>query len=354
MTKNTITDYLKVQLNRAYENENYFVDGDDFLDNGLEDYTEYSHNWQSFYNLWNAIFAGSEYEGLLGLQLFVVQNMRVPNHMYGLNRVSYHAPSDDDIIKDIKIIKAMGFNGVRMHQKIEDSRFYYWCDKLGLAVWAELPSGYCFSDSECNNLLRDMGEFISRDYNHPSIIVWVPLNESWGVRNIYSNKKQQNFALALYNYIKYRDQSRLCDTNDGWEQVTSDICSVHDYVKDYSGLKKNWENIDKTLNTSVQNRKIYSEGFSHSDEPILITEFGGIAFNKDINKTNWGYSGGEESEESFLLRFNGLIKAIKENESIAGFCYTQLTDVMQEVNGIVKINREEKVALDKIREIVLS
>ena len=98
MTKNTITDYLKVQLNRAYENENYFVDGDDFLDNGLEDYTEYSHNWQSFYNLWNAIFAGSEYEGLLGLQLFVVQNMRVPNHMYGLNRVSYHAPSDDDII----------------------------------------------------------------------------------------------------------------------------------------------------------------------------------------------------------------------------------------------------------------
>ena len=263
-------------------------------------------------------------------------------------------PSDDDITKDIKIIKAMGFNGVRMHQKIEDSRFYYWCDKLGLAVWAELPSGYCFSDSECNNLLRDMGEFISRDYNHPSIIVWVPLNESWGVRNIYSNKKQQNFALALYNYIKYRDQSRLCDTNDGWEQVTSDICSVHDYVKDYSGLKKNWENIDKTLNTSVQNRKIYSEGFSHSDEPILITEFGGIAFNKDINKTNWGYSGGEESEESFLLRFNGLIKAIKENESIAGFCYTQLTDVMQEVNGIVKINREEKVALDKIREIVLS
>lgn len=98
MTKNIITHYLKVQLNRAYENENYFVDGDDFLDNGLEDYTEYSHNWQSFYNIWNAIFAGSEYEGLLGLQLFVVQNMRVPNHMYGLNRVSYHVPSDADII----------------------------------------------------------------------------------------------------------------------------------------------------------------------------------------------------------------------------------------------------------------
>lgn len=98
MDKNIFTDYLKAQLNRAYENENYFVDGDDFLDNGLEDYTEYSHNWQAFYNLWNAIFAGSEYEGLLGLQLFVVQNMRIPNHMYGLNRVSYHAPSDADII----------------------------------------------------------------------------------------------------------------------------------------------------------------------------------------------------------------------------------------------------------------
>ena len=89
---------MKAQLNRAYENENYFVDGDDFLDNGLEDYTDYSRNWQAFYNLWNGIFAGSEYEGLLGLQLFVVQNMRMPNHMYGLNRVSYNAPSDDDII----------------------------------------------------------------------------------------------------------------------------------------------------------------------------------------------------------------------------------------------------------------
>lgn len=263
-------------------------------------------------------------------------------------------PSDDDIIKDIKLIKAMGFNCVRMHQKIEDPRFYYWCDRLGLALWAELPSAYSFSEEECSNLLRDMGEFITRDYNHPSIIVWVPLNESWGVRNIYSNKKQQSFALTLYNYIKYRDQSRLCDTNDGWEQVTSDLCCVHDYVKDYSGLKKNWENIDVTLSTSVQNRKIYSEGFSHSNEPLLITEFGGIALNRDMDKTNWGYSGGEESEESFLLRFKGLIQAIRENESIAGFCYTQLTDVMQEVNGLVKINREEKVALDKIREIVLS
>lgn len=99
MTKNIITDYLKVQLNRAYDLENYFVDGDDFLDNGLEDYTDYSHdNKQAFYELWDDLFMGSEYESLLGLQLFVVQNMRVPNHMYGLNRVSYHAPSDDDII----------------------------------------------------------------------------------------------------------------------------------------------------------------------------------------------------------------------------------------------------------------
>ncbi len=99
MTKNIITDYLKVQLNRVYENENYFVDGDDFLDNGLEDYTDYSHDdKQAFYELWDNLFMGSEYESLIGLQLFVIQNLRVPNDMYGLNRVSYNEPSDDLII----------------------------------------------------------------------------------------------------------------------------------------------------------------------------------------------------------------------------------------------------------------
>lgn len=114
MTKNIITDYLKVQLNRAYENENYFVDGDDFLDNGLEDYTDYSHdNKQAFYELWDNLFMGSEYESLIGLQLFVLQNMRVPNHMYGLNRVSYHAPSDNDIITvlvDMDLLIDVAFN----------------------------------------------------------------------------------------------------------------------------------------------------------------------------------------------------------------------------------------------------
>lgn len=93
-----IKEYLVAQLKRNYNEKNDFVDGNDFLDNGMESYTEYSKNWEAFYNLWNAMFAGSEYEGQLGLQLFVVQNLRVPNDMYGLNRVSYNAPSDDEII----------------------------------------------------------------------------------------------------------------------------------------------------------------------------------------------------------------------------------------------------------------
>ena len=93
-----IKEYLVAQLKRNYNEKNDFVDGNDFLDNGMESYTEYSKNWQAFYNLWNGEFAGSDYEGLLGLQLFVVQNLRVPNDMYGLNRVSYNEPSDDLII----------------------------------------------------------------------------------------------------------------------------------------------------------------------------------------------------------------------------------------------------------------
>ena len=260
-------------------------------------------------------------------------------------------PSIEALALDIHLIKKMGFNGVRMHQKIENPWFYHLCDKFGLVVWGELPSGYKFSDEECSNLYSDMNDFIERDYNHPSIITWVPLNESWGVRNIYGNKEQQNFALSMYHFVKAKDMTRLCDTNDGWEQVASDICGVHDYVKDGEGFKRNWQDIEKTLSSSVQSRSIYADGYSRKKEPVLITEFGGIAFSSDLSGDNWGYEGGEKDEESFLIRLGGLVEAITNNPRFSGFCYTQLTDVAQEVNGLLRIDRTPKCDIEIIRKI---
>lgn len=261
-------------------------------------------------------------------------------------------PSDEDIKKDVQLIKAMGFNGVRMHQKIEDPRFYYWADRLGLVVWGELPSAYRYCNEECMNLFSEMNSFIDRDFNHPSIICWVPLNESWGVRNIYSDNSQQNFALSMYYFIRALDGSRLCDTNDGWEQVTSDLSGIHDYVHDGEAFSKKWAVIERTLESSIDSRMIYSKGFKHTGQPILITEFGGIAFSSDFSDENWGYSGGEPNEESFIRRFSGLIKAVVRNSELSGFCYTQFADVMQEVNGLLKADRTPKLSLETIRAVI--
>ena len=157
------------------------------------------------------------------------------------------AVNDDDYRADLQMIRDMGFNGIRMHQKMEDPLLYYWADRLGLVVWAELPSCYTFSQEAMAHTVRLATDFIRRDINHPSIICWVPFNESWGVRNIYDHDSQQQFALSLYHWIKAQDPSRLVSTNDGWEQVTSDLCCIHDYAADGNALTVKWDDFDRLL-----------------------------------------------------------------------------------------------------------
>lgn len=264
------------------------------------------------------------------------------------------APFDEAFIEDIKRIKEMGFNGVRLHQKIEDSRFYYWADVLGLVVWAELPSSYSFNPVARQLSMESLVEFIERDRNHPSIICWVPLNESWGVRNIFANEEQQRFAVGLYHLVKMLDNSRMVNTNDGWEQVTSDLCGVHDYIRDGERFSHIWKDLESLLEGTVQERMIYASGYSYADQPILVTEFGGIAFDADMVGSNWGYAGGVQGERQFLNRLKSLISAIRSKREIQGFCYTQLTDVMQEVNGLLRIDRSAKCSLEEIRSIITS
>nr|WP_321295556.1 sugar-binding domain-containing protein [uncultured Sphaerochaeta sp.] len=264
------------------------------------------------------------------------------------------APSDEAFKQDIERIKQMGFNGVRLHQKIEDSRFYYWADVLGLVVWAELPSTYSFNPVARQLSIESLTAFIERDRNHPCIICWVPLNESWGVRNIYANEEQQRFAVALYHLVKMLDGSRMVNTNDGWEQVSSDLCGVHDYIPDGERFSHVWKDLESLLEGTVQGRMIYASGYSFANQPIMVTEFGGIAFNADMVGSHWGYAGGVEDERQFLSRLRSLITAIRSKKEIQGFCYTQLTDVMQEVNGLLRIDRSAKCSPEEIRSIITS
>ena len=142
------------------------------------------------------------------------------------------APSDEALKKDVELAKAMGFNGVRKHQKIEDPRFLYWADNLGLLVWEEMPSAYHFTPESIERLTREWLEVIERDYNHPCIVTWVCFNESWGVPDLVHSAEQRNFVAALYHLTKSLDSSRLVVGNDGWEHVVTDLLTLHDYTRD--------------------------------------------------------------------------------------------------------------------------
>ena len=260
-------------------------------------------------------------------------------------------PSDEAIRLDIELTKKMGFNGVRKHQKIEDPRFCYWADKLGLIMWGEMPCGHNFHGRDLLNLLQEWTEFIRRDYNHPCIVAWVPLNESWGVADIYSNKEQQAFARSLYYLTRALDPSRLTDTNDGWEQVESDLCTIHDYEAKGENFTRNYQDLDAVLRGKAQGKMVYCDSVAYAGQPILITEYGGIAFKSTTGAGNWGYFGAVSDEEEFFARYSGITAAIRAMPWNRGYCYTQLTDVMQEVNGLLTADRRPKADLERIRQI---
>lgn len=258
-------------------------------------------------------------------------------------------PSNEAIKKDVELTKAMGFNGARKHQKIDDPRYYYWADKLGLLVWGELPSAYDFTAESRKRLVDEMYEFIQRDYNHPCIISWVPMNESWGIYEISDNVQQRDFARALYYLIKGTDTTRLVSSNDGWDQIeTTDFCGIHDYAITPSNAKERYEDVYEVLKGSVNFKPIYARGVKYNGVPILLTEMGGVKLK---GADGWGYSSDVKDESEMLTYLENIIAEVRNYKNIQGFCYTQLTDVMQETNGLLDVDRNPKVPLDILRKI---
>jgi beta-galactosidase/beta-glucuronidase len=260
-------------------------------------------------------------------------------------------PSDEAIRKDIELAMAFGFNGARKHQKVEDPRFYYWADRLGFLVWGELPSNYGFSNAGMKALGSDFLSFIGRDYNHPSIVAWVPLNESWGVAAILSDPREQAFSLALYSMAKAYDGSRLVSTNDGWEQTETDICAIHDYEASGERFKGKIADWPGYLAAWSDWKLIYASGFAYRGEPAMLTEYGGIAFAGG-GAGEWGYHGAVEGEAEFLERFRDMTRAVLDSRRFAGLCYTQLTDVQQEINGLCGADRKPKVDPGRIKALL--
>ena len=261
-------------------------------------------------------------------------------------------PSEDSLTKDIESVLAFGYNGIRKHQKVEDERFLYWCDVKGILVWGEMANCYNFDDNSLQNFTNEWIKVVKQNYNHPSIITWVPINESWGIPEVSICEKEQNFATSLYYLTKAIDNTRPVISNDGWEHTISDIITIHDYKQDDELLYQEYTDKDmKVLNNFEEyngKHRLFANGYKYEGQPVIMSEYGGIAINSE---EGWGYGKQVKDEKELVERFTKLTKAIKNISYISGYCYTQLTDVQQEANGLMDAERNYKIEPSIIRNI---
>ncbi len=248
----------------------------------------------------------------------------------------YTAPTDDELKNDIIRSLALGFNGARLHQKVFEQRFLYWADKLGYLCWGEFASWGIDPKNAATPaiFLDEWLQVLKRDYNAPCIIGWCPWNETWGENN---NGARDAMMRLSYQVTKAFDPTRPCIDASGGTHALTDIYDTHDYCQDpalyaqrYAPGKAFYDNL----------RKRDYEG----NLPVFISEYGGIGWNPD--GAGWGYGDGPKTEEELIKRYKGLTDALLDNPRHIGFCYTQLTDVEQERNGLYYYDRTPKFDTD--------
>ncbi len=251
----------------------------------------------------------------------------------------YTAPTEEDLLNDIKISMGLGFNGARLHEKMFEPRFLYHCDRMGYFVWGEHANwGLDLSDpATLHPFMKEWLEGVERDFNHPAIIGWCPFNETWD----YDGRKQYDDTIRLiYRMTKQLDHTRPCIDTSGNFHVETDIYDVHNYyqeVESFAGFFKNFPEDTQSME-SYADRQRYKAG-----QPLFISEYGGIKWDVDNNDSSaWGYGEAPKTAEEFLSRYEGLTECLMQNPYIMGFCYTQLYDVEQEVNGLYTYDRRPK------------
>ena len=248
----------------------------------------------------------------------------------------YTAPTEEDLIKDIQISLDMGFNGARLHQKTFEPRFLYHCDRMGYIVWGEYGNwGLDISDAKIlTYMLPEWVEEMERDFNHPALIGWCPFNETWN----YEGRSQNGMILStVYHVTKAIDPTRPCIDTSGNFHVITDIYDVHDYEQDVETFKKHYDQLmaDGTLYDHLGSAQVYR------GEPTFLSEYGGMRWAPDSDE-GWGYGNAPKTEEEFIARYKGLTDALLDNDKMMGFCYTQLYDIEQEVNGLYTYDRDPK------------
>ncbi|KAK5167157.1 uncharacterized protein LTR77_007887 [Saxophila tyrrhenica] len=271
-------------------------------------------------------------------------------------------PDSKSLKKDIELSKAMGFNGCRKHQKVEDPLFMYYADQLGFLVWGEMASAFRFSVDMIERFDQEWMEMVRRDINHPCIVAWTPANESWGYPDLKNNTRQRDHLRSLYYSTKALDPTRPINDNCGWEHVLSDLSTFHDYA-DADGMAERCRNFRSILEQPWPTQKqmfvkpiygangLYDPGTQHKPgAPILCTEFGGVRV-AGKQKDGWGYTTADDSSD-LLKRVEKIITATVKSGIVCGFVWTQLTDILQEENGLYTYEREEKVPAERMRAVI--
>lgn len=260
------------------------------------------------------------------------------------------APSDDDLRRDIEMSMEAGFNGARLHQKVFEERFHYWADKLGYLTWGETSSwGAIVNHIEtARNFLPEWTEIVVRDRNHPSIVAWTPFNETWE-RPAESDEAMQHDRLITdaYNLTRKLDYRPINDSS-GHYHVVTDLWTVHNYDQNPETFAKYFELKDGKYPQFDASREV-----TYSGQPFFIDEYGGIKWidGAQFANNSWGYGEGPKSLEEFYTRLEGLTDVILDVPYMSGYCYTQLTDVEQEQNGIYNYDRSRKFDMDRIKKI---
>jgi beta-galactosidase/beta-glucuronidase len=264
------------------------------------------------------------------------------------------APSVEALRREVELAKELGFNGVRIHQKVEDPRFLSWCDRLGLLVWGEMANAYVFSPLAVERLTREWMDVLARDDSHPCSAAWVPINESWGVPDVAHDPAQRHYVQALYHLTRALDPTRPAVDNEGWEHIVSDVYGIHDYAFDGALLRERYgsaEAVERMLREGrVGRRALVAGGHGKKDEPVMLTEFGGIGYRPEPGVEWFGY-GTVTDRDAYLAKYRELVDAILDSPAIAGFCYTQLTDTAQETNGLLTADRVPKLDPEAVRAI---
>jgi hypothetical protein len=266
------------------------------------------------------------------------------------------APSAAALREEVQLAKDLGFNTVRLHEKVEDPRYLYWADRLGILVWGEKASAFEFSATAIERTTREWMEILRRDLSHPSVVTWVPLNESWGVQQISHDPAQLAYARALLHLTKALDPSRPVVSNDGWEHAESDIWSIHDYSTTGDELASSYDSAETVhalmAGVGPLGRRMRLVDSSDRGQPVIVSEFGGISYAPTHSDSPWGYLTAHDSAE-FEKLLREQFQALQSSPILAGFCYTQLTDTLQEANGLTDPQRRPKLPIQAIRDIVL-